>query len=81
MMAIKPKLSLAPLYSPYKEKNQNLEKKKFCNTLQYLTLSELLETMDKEIPAPERNIDKPFLMAIEGTYHIAVKESKTFVLG
>lgn len=33
--------------------------------------SELLDIMDKEIPAPQRDIDKPFLMAIEGTYHIA----------
>ena len=33
--------------------------------------SELLDTMDTEIPVPERDINKPFLLSIEGTYHIA----------
>lgn len=32
---------------------------------------ELLETMDKEVPIPERDINKPFLMSIESTYTIA----------
>lgn len=32
---------------------------------------QLLETMDAEIKIPERPIDKPFLMSIDGTYHIA----------
>jgi elongation factor Tu len=27
--------------------------------------------MDKEIKLPERDINKPFLLSIEGTYHIA----------
>jgi elongation factor Tu len=27
--------------------------------------------MDKEIKVPERDINKPFLLSIEGTYHIA----------
>lgn len=27
--------------------------------------------MDTEIPVPERDINKPFLLSIEGTYHIA----------
>ena len=27
--------------------------------------------MDSQIPIPTRPIDKPFLMAIEGTFHIA----------
>lgn len=30
--------------------------------------------MDSEIPVPERTIDKPFLMSIEGTYHIGVRD-------
>ncbi len=28
----------------------------------------LLDAMDKTIPIPTREIDKPFLMSIEGTY-------------
>lgn len=28
--------------------------------------------MDKEIPIPERDTNKPFLLSIEGTYHIGV---------
>jgi translation elongation factor EF-Tu-like GTPase len=28
--------------------------------------------MDKEIPIPEREINKPLLLSIEGTYHIGV---------
>lgn len=32
---------------------------------------ELLDTMDAVIKLPERPIDKPFLMSIDGTYHIA----------
>lgn len=31
----------------------------------------LLDVMDKEIKIPTRTIDKPFLMSIEGTFHIA----------
>jgi len=31
---------------------------------------ELLQTMDEVIPIPERPIDKPFVMSIEGTYNI-----------
>ena len=31
---------------------------------------ELLEVMDEQIPIPERMVDKPFQMAIEGTYNI-----------
>lgn len=33
-------------------------------------IQELLDTMDKEIPIPERDTNKPFLLSIEGTYHI-----------
>lgn len=33
-------------------------------------VEELLDIMDNDIPIPERNIDKPFLMAIESTYNI-----------
>ena len=33
-------------------------------------IMELLDTMDANIPLPERPIDKPFLMSIEGTYNI-----------
>lgn len=29
---------------------------------------ELLEKMDKTIPVPERDADKPFMMSIEGTF-------------
>lgn len=36
------------------------------------THRELLDTMDKEIPIPERDTNKPFLLSIEGTYHIGV---------
>lgn len=32
---------------------------------------ELLDTMDAVIKIPERPVDKPFLMSIDGTYHIA----------
>ncbi|CAD8201607.1 unnamed protein product [Paramecium octaurelia] len=35
------------------------------------SILQLLDTMDKEIKIPQRPIDKPFLMSIEGTYHIA----------
>ena len=31
---------------------------------------ELLNTMDEQIPIPERHIDKPFIMSIEGTFNI-----------
>ena len=33
-------------------------------------VADLLNTMDEVIPIPERPIDKPFLMSIEGTYNI-----------
>lgn len=34
-------------------------------------VKELLQHMDKEIPIPERESDKPFMMSIEGTFQIA----------
>jgi elongation factor Tu len=34
------------------------------------TVSELLTTLDTEIPQPEREVDKPFLMAIEDVFSI-----------
>lgn len=33
-------------------------------------VEELLSIMDNDIPIPERNVDKPFLMSIETTYNI-----------
>lgn len=33
-------------------------------------VEELLEIMDNDIPIPERNVDKPFLMSIESVYNI-----------
>lgn len=33
-------------------------------------VAELLNVMDTVIPIPERPVDKPFLMSIEGTYNI-----------
>ncbi len=33
-------------------------------------IKELMETVDKEIPVPERPVDKPFLMAIEDVFSI-----------
>lgn len=33
-------------------------------------VEELLSIMDNDIPVPERDIDKPFLMSIESTYNI-----------
>jgi elongation factor Tu len=34
-------------------------------------VQKLLDTMDKEIEVPERDINKPFSMAVETVYHIA----------
>jgi len=31
---------------------------------------ELIEAMDANIPIPDRNIDKPFLLSIESTFTI-----------
>lgn len=33
-------------------------------------VKELLRVMDEDIPIPERDIDKPFLMSIESTYNV-----------
>lgn len=33
-------------------------------------VKELLSLMDENIPVPERDADKPFMMSIEGTFHI-----------